>query len=58
MDIIAQVILFIAILAFVANALIILLTSYELKTAIQRRLKVDSFGKEKKRSLFSTILDL
>lgn len=58
MDIIAQAILFFAILVFVANVLITLLTSYELKTAIQRRLKVDSLGKEKKRSLFSTILDL
>ncbi|MFC1708484.1 type II secretion system F family protein [Candidatus Omnitrophota bacterium] len=58
MDIIAQIILFFAILFLVANTLITLLTSYELKTAIHRRLKVDSFGREKKRTLVSTLLDL
>lgn len=58
MEIIAQIILFFAIIAFVANILITLLTSYELKTAIQRRLKLDTSGKEDKRNLFITILDL
>lgn len=58
MDIMAQTILFFAILAFMANILIVMLTSYELKTAIQRRLKVDTFSNEKKRGLFITILDL
>lgn len=57
MDIIAQTILFFAVLAFMANLLIIMLSSYELKTAIQRRLKVDTMGNEKK-SLFVGILDL
>jgi tight adherence protein C len=57
MDIIAQAVLFFAILALVANVLITMLSSYELKTAIQRRLKVDMF-KEKQRSLFTGILDL
>ncbi|MFC1646583.1 hypothetical protein ACFL2Y_05355, partial [Candidatus Omnitrophota bacterium] len=58
MDIMAQTILFFAVLAFMANLLIVMLTSYELKTAIQRRLKVDAFSNEKKRGLFVTILDL
>ena len=58
MDILAQIVLFFAILAFVANLLIVTLSSYELKTAIQRRLKIDPSGKNAKKSLFSTILDL
>ena len=58
MDIVAQIILFFAILALVANVLITMLSSYELKTAIQRRLKVATQGKESKRNLFTTILDL
>ncbi len=58
MDIIAQLVLFFAIVVFVANVLVMMLSSYELRTAIQRRLKLDSFGKEKKRNLLTTILDL
>jgi tight adherence protein C len=58
MDIFAQAILFFAILVLVANVLVIMLTSYELKTAIQRRLKLGSFSDEKKRSLLIAILDL
>lgn len=57
MDIIAQTILFFAVLAFMANILIVMLTSYELRTAIQRRLKVDLANNEKK-GLFTGILDL
>ncbi|MFH1622314.1 MAG: type II secretion system F family protein [Candidatus Omnitrophota bacterium] len=58
MDILAQTILFFAILALTANVLIVMLTSYELKTAIQRRLRIDRSGKEEKKSLFIVILDL
>jgi tight adherence protein C len=57
MDIMAQVILFIAILVFVANILITLLTSYELKTAIQRRLKIDEYTNKQKRTMFEGLLD-
>lgn len=58
MELIAQVILFVAILVFVGNALMILLTSYELKTAIQRRLKVDTQSDKDKRSLLMNIINL
>lgn len=58
MEIAAQIILFFAVLVFLANALITTLTSYELKTAIQRRLKIETTSKENKKSLFMGILDL
>jgi len=58
MDISALVMVFFAVLLFVANALILTLSSYELKTAIQRRLKVDLYADRKRKNLFSGILDL
>lgn len=58
MDIVGQIILFFAILVLTANALMTMLTSYELKTAIQRRLKVESQESKKKKTLVLTILDL
>ncbi|MDD5004880.1 MAG: type II secretion system F family protein [Candidatus Omnitrophica bacterium] len=57
MEIIAQIILFIAIIVLLANVLIVMLTSYELKTAIQRRLKVDAYSTKNKKSFFGTMLD-
>ncbi|MDD5618546.1 MAG: type II secretion system F family protein [Candidatus Omnitrophica bacterium] len=57
MDIVAQIILFIAILVFVANILISMLTSYELKTAIQRRLKLDSYTNAARKTILEGILD-
>ncbi len=57
MDIIAQIIIFIAILVFVANILVSMLTSYELKTAIQRRLKLDSYTNKTKKTMFEGVLD-
>ena len=57
MDIIAQIIIFFAIIVFVANILITMLTSYELKTAIQRRLKMDAYSNKTKRSIFEVVLD-
>ncbi|MFC1754711.1 type II secretion system F family protein [Thermoproteota archaeon] len=58
MDILAQIIIFFAIIVFIGNALVMVLTSYELKTAIQRRLKVDLITNKKKSSLFMNILNL
>lgn len=58
MELIALVLLFIAIIVFLANALIVLLTSYELKTAIQRRLKVDVLNVQKRQSIFANFIDM
>lgn len=58
MDLSALVLIFFAVLLFTANILIITLYSYELKTAIQRRLKVDLYAEKKKRSFFFGIVDL
>lgn len=58
MDILALVFVFFSVLLLVSNFLIVTLSSFELKTAIQRRLKVDAFADKKKKSLFLKILDL
>lgn len=58
MDIGAQIILFFSILVFIANILVVTLTSYELRTAIQRRLKVDVLHEKRKRALFFNVIDL
>jgi len=58
MDILAQVLIFFAIIVIIGNTLVLLLTSYELKTAIQRRLKVDIHSKKKKNSFIMNILNL
>jgi len=57
-DILALVFVFFSVLLLVSNFLIVTLSSFELKTAIQRRLKVDAFADKKKKSLFLKILDL
>jgi len=52
-------IIFIALVVIIANFLMSMLTSYELKTAIQRRLKLDIFGaKKEKKTIFMGVLDL
>ena len=58
MDIGAQIILFFSILTLIANILMVTLTSYELRTAIQRRLKVDIHSEKRRRALFVNIIDL
>ena len=59
MVIAAQMIIFIALVVIIANFLMSMLTSYELKTAIQRRLKLDIFGaKKEKKTIFMGVLDL
>jgi tight adherence protein C len=58
MAIIAQIILFFSVLVMVANILVISFNVYEFRAAVQRRLTVDSFGKEKKKTLISGLLDL
>lgn len=58
MEMIALTILFFAVLVFVANILMVTLTSYELRTAIQRRLKVDRNAEKRGKSLLLNTLDL
>ncbi|MDD5292090.1 MAG: type II secretion system F family protein [Candidatus Omnitrophica bacterium] len=57
MDILAQIIIFAAIIVFVANILVSVFSSYELKTAIQRRLKIDAYTNKTKKNMFEGLLD-
>lgn len=58
MDLLAQAILFFAILVVIANILMGIFTSYEVRSAIQRRLKLERSGEKQKRSLLLGIVDL
>jgi len=58
MELLAQTILFFAILVLVANILIGMLSSYEVRAAIQRRLKVERSGEKQKTWLILRLVDL
>jgi len=57
MDIFAQIIIFVAVIVVVANILASVFSSYELKTAIQRRLKIDAYTNKTRKNMFEGLLD-